>query len=1037
MKNGKPNIKAGLKRITFLFLISMVSIAISAQSKKTIKGTVTDMNNDPLTGVSVFVKGSTTGTSTDIDGNYSLELLPEHQTLTFSYIGFIPKEEIVGNRTTINVVLTEDSQILDDVVVVGYGSTKKSNISGAVSTVKIDELPKAAASSVGAMLRGRSSGMNITANSASPGSSMNIAIRGGLSGQQPLIVIDGVPQLQTKTVTSGTSYSGADKDNALMNLNPDDIETINILKDASASSIYGSDASGGVILITTKRGRSAKPEVSYSGSLAFQYIKDSPDFLSARDFMIEQNKVFDELGRGDEKKFTQDQINNFVGKGTDWMKEVTRVGIVNEHNLSVNGGSESTRYLFSIGLYDHKGIAKNNDMNRITGRLNLDQDFGKNFKAGINTSFTQIKYNDVPLGDARQDNSALIYSAMTFIPVVPVYDESGNYSDNYIRPNLYPNPVSLLDITDETVSRDIFLSGYLEYKPFKDLAIRATGGVDMKDTQADQYIPTTTRKGYNLNGQASKQNSKGQMNLLNVIATYKKLFADKHDLSVMAGWEYKKTSWNGMGIVASDFPTDGSLMNNIGTSQQENPNIWSSKGSNEMASYMGRIEYALLQRYILTLNMRIDGSSNFSQKHQWGYFPGVSAAWRLNEENWLKDVKWLSNLKLRVGYGQTGNAGNLTGINTSYAVSRGSYVMDGSLVNGIGLSKIGNPNLKWETLTDINVGLDFGFINNRLSGSIDIYQRTSKDIIVTKNLMSYHEINTIDYNSAMEYQSRGIDIGIHSVNIVSKNFDWSTDINFSYYRNRTTKRDADFIPQPYQNIVEDWGNIYGYRTSGLIQDGQSYPHLPSSTAGAILYNDLYSYQLDENNERMRDGEGRYIRVEGADGTLDAADMVRLYNSTPIPFSINNTFRWKNWDANIYIYGSLNGWKLNDVKFQSIYGIQDLTYGINALTDVKNRWSYDNPAGTMPGVAEASSGIMPNTSDFFYEKAWYLRLDNISVGYTFSGKLFKDKIRSARVYVAGRNLAVFTPYKGMDPETGNGIGAYPNQSSIAFGMNFKF
>ncbi len=1022
--------RAGL----LLALLLVAAVSMMAQTIQ-VKGVVTDRSGESIIGASVMVKGTSSGTITDISGNFTLPGVQADAMITVSYIGYTTQEKKVASF--LQFILEEDSKTLDEVVVVGYGTTKKTNISGAVSTVKADDLPKAAAASVGAMLRGRSSGVNITANSASPGASLNIAIRGGLSGQKPLIVIDGVPQLQTKTVTSGTSYSGSDKDNALMNLNPDDIETINILKDASAASIYGSDASGGVILITTKRGKSAKPEITYSGSLAFQYIKDAPDFLKARDFMIEQNKVFDELGRGGEKKFSQRQIDSFVGDGTDWMKEVTRTGIVNEHNLSVNGGSDKTRYLFSTGLYDHKGIAKNNDMNRITGRINLDQDFGSNFKAGINTSFTQIKYHDVPLGDSRQDNSALIYSAMTFIPLVPVYDENGKYSDNFIRPNIYPNPVSLLEITDETISRDLFLSGYLEYKPIKDLTLRATGGVDMKDTQADQYIPTTTRKGYNLNGQASKQNSKAQMNLINVVATYAKSFADKHDLSVMAGWEYKKNSWNGMGIVASNFPTDGSLMNNIGTSEQENPNIWSSKGSNEMASYIGRINYTLLQRYILTLNLRVDGSSNFSQNHQWGYFPGASAAWRLNEESWLKNVDWLSNLKLRAGYGQTGNAGNLTGINTIFGVSRGTYVMDGSLVNGIGLKKIGNPNLKWETLTDINIGLDFGFWRDRLSGSIDIYQRTRKDVIISKELMSYQEVKTIDYNSATEYQSRGIDFGIHSVNIVSKDFEWSTDINFSYYRNRTTKRDPDFIPQPYQKYVEDWNNIYGYRTSGLVQDGQSYAHLPSSTAGAIFYNDLYSYKLDENGERMRDSEGRYIRVEDADGTLDAVDMLLLHNSTPIPFSINNTFRWKNWDANIYLYGSLNGWKLNDVKYQSIYGVQDLTYGVNALTDVKNRWSYENPTGILPGVAEANSGINPNSSDFFYEKAWYLRLDNVSLGYTFPTRWFGGSVKSARAYVAARNICVFTPYNGMDPETGNGIGAYPNQSSIAFGLNLKF
>ncbi len=1025
-----------IRKLGLMSVLLLSALTLAAQTL-TVKGNVKDNTNEPMIGATIKIEGTVLGGITDLDGNFSIANAKVGQVLNVSYVGYAMKKIKITGTSPINVILSPDEFLVDEVVVVGYGAQKKTNISGSVVTVKADELTTAGDASTSSMLRGRAAGMNITANSASPGGSMNISIRGGLSGQNPLVVIDGVPQLSTKTVTSGTAYSGADKDNGLINLNPDDIETINILKDASAAAIYGSDASGGVILITTKRGKSGKPSISYSGSVALQFIKDAPSFMGAKDFMTEQNKIFDELGHGDEKYFTQEQIDNFVGKGTDWMDEVTRTGIVNEQNLSITGGSDATKYLISFGLYDHKGIAKNNDMNRLSSRVNFDQDFGKNIKAGLNTSFTQIKYHDVPLGDGRQDNSALIYSAMTYIPTVSVYDENGQYSDNPIRSNIYPNPVSLLDITDETMSRDLFVSGYLEYKPFKELTFRATAGVDMKDTQADQYIPTTTMKGYSLNGQASKQNAKAQMHLINVVGTYAKTFGNIHDLSVMAGWEYKKNSWNGMGIVASDFPYDGALMNNIGSSEQENPNISSYKGDNEMASFIGRVNYTLSQRYIMTLNLRVDGSSNFSSKHQWGTFPGVSLAWRMNEEKFLKNVNWISNMKLRLGYGQTGNAGNLTGINTYYTVSRGSYVMNGNLVNGIGLSKLGNPDLKWETLTDLNIGLDFGFWRNRLSGSIDLYQRTRSDVIMAKNLMSYQEINTIDYNSATRYRSRGIDFSVHSVNFDTKHFGWTTDLNLSVYRNKTIRRDADFIPLPYQAWKEDWNNIYGYKTNGLIQPNESYAHLPSSTAGAILYQDLNGYQLDENGEKMRDKEGRYILKSGADGTLDDADMVYLHNSTPIPFSINNTFRLGKWDANIYMYGSLNGWKINDVKYQSVYGIQDLTYGVNALTDVKKRWSYGNPTGTMPGVAEANSGIDPKSSDFFLEKAWYLRLDNVSIGYSFPVKWFGGAVKNARAYVAGRNLCVFTPYNGMDPETGNGIGAYPNQWSVAFGFNLKF
>lgn len=1020
------------------FVIAFAVIALSvlpALAQITVTGTVTDKTGEPLIGASVLVMGTQNGSATDLNGNFTLKNVAEGAIIRASYVTYKEQEQRAASK--MHFVLEENSELLDEVVVVGYGSMKKSNLSGAVASVKADDLPSAGSASVGEMLRGRAAGMNITSSTAAPGGQMSIAIRGGLSGQQPLVVIDGVPQAPHSKVSAGTIYSGAAKDNSgLINLNPNDIESIDVLKDASAAAIYGSDASGGVILITTKRGKEGRPEISYSGSVAFSRIKDAPDFMDARQFMITQNQVFEELGRGDEKKFTQSQIDNFVGEGTDWMKEVTRTGVVNEHNLSVTAGGKTTKTLFSLSYYDHQGLVKNNSMNRITGRLNVDQDFGKYIKGGINSSFSQIKYNDVPTGDSRQEKSAVLYSAMTFIPTVPVRDANGDFSVNPIR-DMYPNPVSLLDIYDKTTAKNLYASGYLEYKPWSFFNIRATAGVDISWTQADQYTPTTTKHGFSLNGEASKQNANSQMNLVNVIANFNKTFADKHDVSVMAGWEYKKQSWDGMGIIARDFPFDTPLMNNIGSSQQEKPTISSYRGTNEMASWIGRVNYTLLDRYILTVNLRIDGSSNFSEEHQWGAFPGLSAAWKINEEAWLREQTWLTTLKLRGGWGQTGNAGNLTGINTFYSVMQGAWAPGGSPVNGVALSKIGNPNLKWETLTDINIGLDAGFFNNRLQVSVDAYQRTRSDVILSKQLMSYHEVTTIDYNSREKYRSRGIDIGIHSINIAGRDFSWSTDLNLSFYKNQTISRDPDFIPAAYQPMVQNWGDIYGWRTDGLVQQGETYAHLPNSGAGAIKYLDLNGYMLDEKGERMRDADGRYILSGEPDGLLDEADYVALYNSTPIPFSINNTLTWKNWDANIYIYGSLRGRKINDVKHQSVYGLEDITYGVNALTDVMNRWRPDYQEGSMPGVAEAKSGFAPSKSDFFYENAWYLRIDNISVGYTFPAKWFNDKVKNLRLYGAVRNIGVITPYKGMDPETGNGIGAYPNNFQVAVGVDLKF
>ncbi len=479
-----------LSRLMVTMTVMMLS-ALSVYAQITVTGTVTDNTGEPLIGASVIQVGTKNAIATDIDGNFTLKNVADGAMIKVSYVGYNDQEQKAAPQMTF--VLSENSALLDEVVVVGYGSMKKSNLSGAVSSVKADDLPTAGNASVGEMLRGRAAGMNITSNTASPGGQMNIAIRGGLSGQKPLVVIDGVPQAPHSKVSAGTIYGGAAKDDSgLINLNPNDIESIDVLKDASAAAIYGSDASGGVILITTKRGKEGRPEVSYSGSVAISRIKDAPDFMNARDYMITQNQLFEELGRGSEKRFTQSQIDNFVGKGTDWMKEVTRTGVVNEHNVSVTAGGQSTRTLFSLSYYDHQGLVKNNSMNRITGRLNVDQDFGKFVKGGVQASFTQLKYKDVPTGDARQEKSAVLYSAMTFAPTLSVYDENGKFTSNPIR-DIYPNPVSLLDIYDRTSTRNLYASGYLEYKPWSFFNIRATAGVDMSWTQADQYTPTTTK----------------------------------------------------------------------------------------------------------------------------------------------------------------------------------------------------------------------------------------------------------------------------------------------------------------------------------------------------------------------------------------------------------------------------------------------------------------------------------------------------------------------------------------------------------------
>ena len=1028
-----------------------------------ISGNVIGEDGSPMIGVSIQVKGKAVGTVTNIDGNYRLVLPNNSDAIVVTYLGYVPQEISLKNNNWQRIVLKEDANMLDAVVVVGYGTVKKRDLTGAISTVKADEMGLTGVSSIGHALEGKAAGLYVRQNSAQPGGGLDILVRGAGSinaNNDPLYIVDGFPIAKLDQIASSDRKMDPGTQGVLNFLNPNDVESIEVLKDASATSIYGARAANGVVIITTKRGKEGKAKVSYSYNYSYQKYSDTYDLLSLPEWMEEKNRTTWELwvwnnkvapwgsksleealaspvnGIKYSRPYTEQEIAN-AGAGTDWLGLVTRNGHIQEHNINLQGGSQGTQYMLSFNYFNHEGIIRNSGMTRYTMKANIDQEFLNIFKAGLNLTMTRIINDNTQLGSDKWENSGLIRSAVEMGPQIQAYDPAtGKYPTNPLV-GTRPNPYSLLNNVDRGNTDRLLGNIFIEARPLDGLTLRVNAGIDRAAQSRKTYQPKSTLNGYNLQGVASVYSMDNNQYLLEATATYLKTFAKIHKVNLLAGTSYEQFNYEGVNAGNNNFLTDGFIYNNLGAGAG-NKIVGSGSSENKMLSYFFRANYILKDRYLLTATLRSDGASVFAKNHKWGYFPSVALGWTISEENFMKKTTdWLSMLKLRLSWGQTGNADISTNAFASYYAQEAYNKEDKSKQIGVFQGRLENPDLKWETTTEWNVGLDFGFFNNRLSGSVDLYQRLRKDVILEKNLMSYQEVKTIDYNSATVYRARGIDIGIHSVNFDNKNFGWTTDINFSYYRNHTTKRDPDFIPAVYQDYVERWDNIYGYRTNGLIQMDRTYNHLQKSGAGAILYQDLNGYQLDEKGEKMRDSEGRYIRTAGEDGVLDEADMVVLANSTPIPFSINNTFRWKNWDANIYIYGSLNGWKVNDIKLQSIYGIEDITYGVNVLDEVKNRWSPANPMGTLPGVAEASSGVDPKKSDFFLEKAWYLRLDNVSIGYTFPAQWLKNKIRSVRLYAAGRNLAVFTPYKGMDPETGNGIGAYPNQSSFAIGLDVKF
>lgn len=682
--------------------VCLVSANTSAQNKKTISGTVTDSSNEMVIGASVVETGTANGTITSIDGTYSLQVSPTAKSLTFSYIGYKTQKVEIGKSLKINIVMEPDNLNLDEVVVVGYGSMKKSDLTGAVSSVKPDDLPKAASTTVAQMMKGQLSGVSFTQNSSQPGAKVKMQIRGAAAGADPLIVIDGFPVSPMWEPDTQTQFGKGDKEDVLDNLNPDDIADIQVLKDASATSIYGSRAAGGVILITTKRGSSDKVDVSFKASYSMQTIAKKPELLSTKEFMQEVNKsilenyVYDKgyapwgekplpayndlvaefmSANAGQKyggfRYDPNTIDSFQG-GTDWLDAVTRTGGIQQYDLSVRGGSAKTKYSVSIGYMANEGIAKNNDYSRTTGRLNLDQELTSWLKGGVSLSYSMNKSNDIALS-GKDDAYDVFRAARTFDPTLPIRDENGNYSKSEVI-GFAKNPASILDVSMLTKKENMLASAFLEIKPFKDLTIKATAGYNRKISTSSSYIPSTTYEGESVNGKAAKNMDEQSDYLLNVIATYARTFKEKHSLSVMGGWEYQRFVNEGFNAMNTGFPYDGVKWYNLWLGTNEKPTVGSYGAVSENASFLARVNYSFDNRYLLTLNYRYDGSSNFAPNKQWGHFGGGAIAWRISEEAFLKDkVSWLNNLKLRFGAGVTGYAGNLTGTRTYYKAGYDYY----------------------------------------------------------------------------------------------------------------------------------------------------------------------------------------------------------------------------------------------------------------------------------------------------------------------------------------------------------------------------
>ena len=1006
-----------------------------SQQQKTVSGKVTDSSGLPLPGVSVVVKGTTNGTVTNAEGKYSIVNIPQDAILLFSFVGMRSQEIEFTDQVKVNVIMEEDVIGVEEVIAVGYGTQKKRDLTGAIASVEMAEMPVQTYSTISHALAGKAAGLRVTQGSAQVGGSATFRIRGETStgvGNEPLVIIDGFPVSRTSNEGSGNRYNNGSLDNILESINPNDIESIEILKDASATAIYGSRAGHGVIIVTTKRGKNQKLNITYSGVGSVQRMKNGYQMLTAEEYMTQRNKDEYELYLKNNgldvytgyislnpghvvptfvPTYSEQEISSVLG--TDWFGEVTRTGYKQSHNFSLTGGDELTKYMASINYFDQAGVMKNNDMNRATVKFNFDRRISEYVKTGITFSMNRNSYDNVPLGNGDNENQGLIASAIRYNPTISVRDENGDYSINP-EASFIPNPVSLLEITDKSTAERILGMTYIEVEPVKGLLLKASLGLDRRNSKRKTYLPKTTMYGAAVGGQANIVERNDMDYLLDLTATYSKSIGS-HDFTTLVGYSYQEFNGESFSAGSQDFLIDVFLFNNLGAGAYDRPwnGSWAYKQA--LGSYFARLNYSFLGRYLLTATVRADGASNFDPEYRWGYFPSVSLGWRFSEEAFMQPISHvLTNGKLRIGYGQTGssNIGNRT--RDTYGTGIGNVFGDNWHL-GIRTAQLGNPKLKWETTSELNIGLDLGFLNNRINATLEYYSRTISDLLVkNKSLMSYNEITSIAANIG-KTQGQGFELTLNTINVVNKNFEWRTDLTYSFYRDRWKERDSEWKPASYQSPNDPIRAWFSYLSDGLLQPGEMAPdHQKSLLPGQIKLKDISG----------EDGQ--------PDGKLDNYDMVYMGTGDPdFYFGINNTLKYKNFDLNIYFYGEVN--RLRGNSYYESFGLLDTGggYRSNASKIALENWhhNYQNTKYHNPIASDYGWG------DYYVKNISYIRCRNITLGYTLP--LSKKIVNNLRLYTDVNNPFVLTNWSGIDPETDGHQFAYPNVTSISFGVDITF
>ncbi len=1029
-----------MRPLQLLLVLLLLGVG-QAQAQHRVSGRILDGDSGTaLPGANILVKGTVVGTVSTADGTYALQAPSPNDTLQVSFVGFLMQEIAIGGRSVIDVTLQPDTAMLETVVIVGYAAQRERDVSGSITRIDASRLQPVGQTSVNQMLQGQAPGLNMSTRSAQPGGGVSVNIRGDISPRgsgTPLYVIDGVPVTEYRSSVPGLAdadlgfYGGIDRD-PLAYLNPSDIENITILKDASAAAIYGSAAANGVVLITTKSGRAGDLRVSYRGSYTAETLHEYFPLLNEKQFMQEQDRMAYErylfensiapYGERDPGTvadyvplFTAADISA-ASEGTDWLGLVTEDGWMQEHNISLSGGSGNTVAYASFNYQHNDAVLKGSDLDRYSARINLDQTISSRARLRLRLNGSRLEGNNASTGSnsGGVEKYNMLQAAYAYSPTVPVYDEDGTYAYTFNR--LIMNPAAFLSITDESRTTNLFAAPTLELDLVSHLKATVVGQFQQETTQRGFYLPRTTNNAQAPDGMAQKAEYTVQNRAGEAYLTYTREFGESN-LSVVGGAGYYKAETDGTTIQGVGFFTDAFTYHNIGVSSEKLMNdIQSFKSARTKVSQFARADYSYRDRYVLSLVARRDGSSIFAADHKYGIFPGISGAWILTEEDFMRGLPAITQLKVRLGYGQAGNETVLSG-NTLQLYSPGyPFLIGSTFYNGVALSQIANPNLTWETVSTLNAGIDFGVWSNRVRGSLDFFQKKATDLLDYNQLPSNNAVGRVADNIGST-RSRGVELSLHTINPLGQQLRWSSDLNLSYSKANWVERNPEVALASYIDSLGAMDTIYGWETMGIIQSDADRPeYMPNAVVGNVIY-------VDQNG----------------DGLLDADDVVILGNSTPRwRIGFNNTFSYKGFDLNVFVYGSF-GYRRGNSYAPSAFNISQSTNPENTTVYAQDIWSSRNTTGTFPGIATNPYNVNnPAGTDFNLKNASFLRLRNISLGYTLPSSLFRSigTVRRARVFVNLEDLGVITSYPGFDPEYTE-ANPYPKSYSTTIGVELDF